>query len=99
MKNATYIRENYKTSTLPRLKEYKEYSSDKKINDCPIITSCLEELKNTAHVQDELFDLIFVKRNKDKDFLKKIMVSDAMERVNNMSNEQVLELAKLLGIK
>lgn len=98
MKNTTYIKQNYKTSTLSRLKEYKEYSSDKKINDCPIITSCLEELKNTRQVQDELFELIFVKRNNDKEFLKKMTISQAMENVNNMSNDEVLELGKLLGI-
>ena len=99
MKNVTYIKQNYKTSTLPRLKYYKEYSSDKKINECPIITSCLEELKNTAQVQDELFELIFVRRNNDNEFLKKIAVGDAMELVDDMSNQQVLELCSLLGIK
>jgi hypothetical protein len=99
MKNTMYIQQNYKTSTLSRLKEYKEYSSDKKINACSIITSCLEQLKNTNQVQDELFNLIYSKRNNDREFLKKIAVGDAMEKVKAMSNEQVFELARLLGIK
>jgi hypothetical protein len=99
MKNTEQIKQNYKSSTLPRLKCYKEYSSDKKINECSIITSCLEQLKGTRYVQDELFELIFVKRNRDTQFLTKMTIADADASLYNMTNEQLFELASLLGIK
>ena len=60
MKNSTYIKNNYKSSTLPRLMETFGYETEQHINIDPDITGVLEFLKQeNMEIQDVLFDLLF----------------------------------------
>jgi hypothetical protein len=58
--NTLYIKKYFKLSTIPRLLDI-GYTSQKEINDCPIITkwldNCFKEELN-RHVQDDLLGYI-----------------------------------------
>jgi hypothetical protein len=95
----TFIMENYKPSTLPRMfydlkMTVKQIDSNKKIRQ-----HILNDGLKCGFAQDNLFEAILSTKNNDIETLKKKAVSQAIETVDKMSNEQVLELANLLGIK
>ena len=97
--NTTYIRNNFKTSTLPRLKNIEGYTSDKKINACQVLTSVLRDMENTCHSQDDLFNRLVEAKSNDLGFIKSATIENSMYCIDSMSNEQLKELATLLGIK
>ena len=105
MKNTTYIRNNFKTSTLPRLKNIEGYTSDKKINACEVLTSVLRDMENTertlfpSHSEDDLFNRLVEAKSNDLDFIKSAAIEHSMYCIDSMSNEQLKELTTLLGIK
>lgn len=60
MNNTTYIKNNYKSSTLPRLMETFGYETEQHINIDPDITGVLEFLKQqNMETQHVLFDMLF----------------------------------------
>jgi hypothetical protein len=99
MKNTTYIRNNFKTSTLPRLKHMKGYTSDKKIDACEILTSVLKDMENTSHSQDDLFNRLVESKSNDLDFIKSACIEHSMYQLNNMNEQMLKELSDLLDIK
>lgn len=57
--NSKAIKENFKSSTMPRLKELFGYKSQKEINECPYLTYALLYLYNPLCVQDLLFEYLY----------------------------------------
>lgn len=99
MKNTTYIRNHFKTSTLPRLKNMKGYTSDKKINECKTLTSILKDMEDGCHSQDELFNRLVEANSNDLEFLVSAGKNQVLYRLDEMTNDQLFELAELLGIE
>ena len=58
MKNSTYIKDNYKLSTIPRMKELYKFKSLKEIDDCEEVSRALESVGKIPHIQEVLFDRI-----------------------------------------
>jgi hypothetical protein len=56
MKNTTFIKENFKSSTLPRLIADYGYKSNKEINECPYLTYARLFMYNPSHAQGTLFE-------------------------------------------
>lgn len=57
MKNTTYIKNNYKLSTIPRMKAIFGFKTLKSIDDSKEVTKALE-LATIPFIQEVLFDLI-----------------------------------------
>jgi len=63
MENTTYIKENYKQSTIARLKEIFGYTNEEQINDDTDLTHTINFLKEQGlEVQDALFQVLQVKK-------------------------------------
>ena len=63
MENTTYIKENYKQSTIARLKEMFGYTNEEHINDDIDLTHTINFLKEQGlEVQDALFQVLQVKK-------------------------------------
>lgn len=56
MKNTTFIKDNFKSSTLPRLKSDYGYKSNKEINECPYLTYSRLFMYNPTFAQHLLFE-------------------------------------------
>lgn len=56
MKNTTFIKDNFKSSTLPRLKADYGYKSNKEINECPYLTYSRLFMYNPTFAQHLLFE-------------------------------------------
>jgi len=97
MTNSTFIKNNFKSSTLPRLKEFTIYSSIKKIDSCKTLTEVLSEMPSN-YSQEDLFDRLGEKLQ-STDFWETYLIQDTHKRIDEMSYQQKLELAELLGIK
>jgi hypothetical protein len=64
-KNSTFLKKNYKSSTIPRLTWY-GYKTTKDINECPLITEWLDKcfsIPNDSYIQDRLLQFIFERQN------------------------------------
>lgn len=57
MKNTTYIKNNYKLSTIPRMKAIFGFKTLKSIDDSKEVTKALE-VATRPFIQEVLFDLI-----------------------------------------
>lgn len=57
MKNTTYIKNNYKLSTIPRMKAIFGFKTLKSIDESQEVTKALE-LATRPFIQEVLFDLI-----------------------------------------
>ena len=67
MANTTYIKENYKQSTIARLKEMFGYNNEQEINDDMDLTHTLNFLKEqNLEVQDALFQVLQTTKNANK---------------------------------
>jgi hypothetical protein len=63
MENTTYIKENYKQSTIARLKEMFGYTNEEQINADTDLTHTIKFLKEQGlEVQDALFQVLQVKK-------------------------------------
>jgi hypothetical protein len=63
MENTTYIKENYKQSTIARLKEMFGYTNEEQINADTDLTHTIKFLKEQRlEVQDALFQVLQVKK-------------------------------------
>jgi hypothetical protein len=62
MKNSTYIKNNYKSSTIPRLKEIYGFKTLKEIDESSVVTEVLKKFEifgnNPHNTQDILFNQI-----------------------------------------
>lgn len=58
MKNSTYIKKNYKLSTIPRMKAIFGFKTLKSIDESQEVTTALGRVYGTPHIQEVLFDLI-----------------------------------------
>jgi hypothetical protein len=58
MKNSTYIKDNYKLSTIPRMKAIFGFKTLKSIDDSQEVSRALSSLRKTGHIQEVLFDRI-----------------------------------------
>jgi hypothetical protein len=60
MKNSTYIKNNYKSSTIPRLKLFYGFRNLKEIDNSPLITEVLKKFEvfgnNPRQTQDIFFE-------------------------------------------
>jgi hypothetical protein len=60
MKNSTYIKNNYKSSTIARLKAFYGFRNLKEIDNSPLITEVLKKFEvfgnNPRQTQEILFD-------------------------------------------
>jgi len=81
MENTTYINDNYKLSTIARLKEMFGYSNEQEINDDMDLTHTLNFLKEqNLEVQDVLFQVLQTKKNHENEKFQKFIVDEYKER-------------------
>jgi hypothetical protein len=78
MKNSTYIKKNYKQSTIPRMKEIYGFKTLKEIDNASCVTEALKKFEvfgnNPYKTQEILFDQLDFEldlRNKKVQSLKK----------------------------
>jgi hypothetical protein len=73
MENTTYLEENYKKSTIGRLKELFGYTNDQDINNDTDLTHSLIFLKEqNLEVQDVLFSVLESKKNYENEKNQKL---------------------------
>jgi hypothetical protein len=62
MKNSTYIKNNYKSSTITRMKSIYGFKTLKEIDESSVVTEALKKFEvfgnNPRHTQEILFDQI-----------------------------------------
>jgi hypothetical protein len=81
MQNTTYIKENYKLSTIGRLEEAFGYKNEQEMNDDMDLTHTLNFLKEqNLEVQDVLFQVLQSKKNHDNEKFWQSIVDEVKER-------------------
>jgi hypothetical protein len=91
MKNSVFIRNNYKSSTIPRLLDGMGFKTIKEINDSEFLTYLLETSSH-RYIQDELFNRLFDREEKDHWKLDKY--ENEMLKSMTTTNEQLNFLIK-----